>query len=682
MHLNNRARDLLDKYSAGMAQHFGARDTSRYFSLNDPQENALRLALLESVEFLNMITCLDVDQLSGQVISVGSSVLHTGRSENGRFIRRVGVDGNDYSLVETDSCAALRWDLLSVWANAGKDENEFFNLVQAFTTQAFALDMLRIGFNGKSRAKTTDPEANPNGEDVNVGWHERMKTLLGGNQIMTDPVVLDEAGDYKSLDAMASDLINAKIPAQFRNDPRLVVLVGADLVAAEQYRLYQAADRPTEKIAAQMLGSTIAGRQAIIQDYIWYQLPDGSLYVGGVEKSLFAGRPVEIPSEFSQGAAGGNSVTLPVIQTIRPGVEMNGERVTKVHLTNDTMAITWTPRNRATGKPLQKTPAQRQIESHYPELASGLHLPKMARVVAHSEPVKSGNFADPFRPRYAVDVQLLDADGNPDNQTPVYSAVPLPVPMAGNDSGMFQFPPEGTLVEVAFTGGRPDKPFIRQTLPNGTSLPDVKPGEQLQQQREEVSQRVTLAGDWVRQTDQTISETSMVRTVKADTEQRDLVSRETTVKATDKTIVVGTATLLAGAFQQVSAGDFSQAVKGNRLASIEGNEETDIAGQQSIKVGGAVAVEVGESLTEKIAALRKSVAAGGQQVMGETVHIGSENINALTMMLDTIDLLAELALQCANHSHPTVGTPTNAAAFTQTATKAGQTRSKYQNIIA
>lgn len=95
-----------------------------------------------------------------------------------------------------------------------------------------------------------------------------MKTLLGGNQIMTDPVVLDEAGDYKSLDAMASDLINAKIPAQFRNDPRLVVLVGADLVAAEQYRLYQAADRPTEKIAAQMLGSTIAGRQAIIPPFM------------------------------------------------------------------------------------------------------------------------------------------------------------------------------------------------------------------------------------------------------------------------------------------------------------------------------------------------------------------------------------------------------------------------------
>lgn len=272
--------------------------------------------------------------------------------------------------------------------------------------------------------------------------------------------------------------------------------------------------------------------------------------------------------------------------------------------------------------------------------------------------------------------------GSPDNQTPVYSAVPLPVPMAGNDSGMFQFPPEGTLVEVAFTGGRPDKPFIRQTLPDGTSLPDVKPGEQLQQQRAEVSQRVTQAGDWVRQTDQTISETSMARTVKADTEQRELVSRETMVKTTDKTTVLGTATLMAGAIQQVSAGDYSEAVKGNRLASIEGNDEADITGKQSTKVAGAVDVDVGGTLTEKIAALRKSVAAGGQQIMGPTVHIGSESVNTLTMMLDTIDLLAELAQQCASHSHPSVGTPTNAGAFTQTAAKAGQTRSKYQKIIA
>lgn len=424
------------------------------------------------------------------------------------------------------------------------------------------------------------------------------------------------------------------------------------------------------------------GRAFGINDYVWYQLPDGSLYLGGAEKALFAGRPVDIPADFNQGAAGGNTMTIPLVQTLRPGVEVNGERVTKVNLQNDNMAITWTPRNKATGKPLQKTPAQRQIETHYPELASGLHLPKFARVVAHSEPVTSGNFADPFRPRYAVDVQLLDADGKPDNNTPVYSAVPLPVPMAGNDSGLFQFPPEGTLVEVGFTGGRADKPFIRQTVADGTSLPDVKPGEQLQQQREEVSQRVTQAGDWERKTDQAIRETSMSREVTADQESRELISRETTIKATDKTTVLGTVTLMAGAVQHVATGDYAIAASGKFLARVEGDAEAEIDGKQSTHVKGGIETQTDGGLVEKIAQLRKSIAAGGQQIMGPTVHIGSEGVNTLQMMLETIDLLAQLASQCASHSHPGTGAPTSAAAFTQTATQATQTRSKYEKIIA
>jgi hypothetical protein len=414
------------------------------------------------------------------------------------------------------------------------------------------------------------------------------------------------------------------------------------------------------------------GKAFGITDYVWYQLPDGAVYVGGAEKSLFADRPIEIPHEFNQGTAGGNSVTLPLVQSLRPGVELNGERVTKVHLQNDTMAVTWTPRNRATGKALQKTPVQRQIESHYPELASGMHLPKFGRVMNPVEAVKSGNFSDPFRPRYAVDVQLLDADGNPDKDTPVYSAVPLPVPMAGNDSGMFQFPPEGTLVEIAFTGGRPDKPFVRQTVPDGTSLPDIQPGEQLQQQRAEVSQRVTRAGDWVRQTDQAISETSMARLVKADSEQRELVSRETTVKATDKLTVLGTSTLLAGAIQQVCTGDYSQAVN-NRVVSIGGNDETDIAGSQTVTTG--------KDLIEKIGQIRKSVAAAQQQIIAPVVWIGSGTINVAQLMLDTLDVVKELAEQTASHTHSNTGAPTNAGAIRNTGAKADTLNGKYSPVI-
>jgi P2 family phage major capsid protein len=267
MQLNQRARGFLQNYSAGLAEAYGVTDTSRYFALTDPKETSLRDALLESVEFLNMITCADVDQLSGQVVSVGNPGLFTGRKKGGRFMKDTGIDGNEFKLVETDSGAALNWSTLSIWANSGSEE-EFFQKMQAFINESFALDMLRIGFNGQRAADTTDPDANPNGEDVNKGWHQIAKEWNDGKQVITTPVTLDEHGDLKSLDAMASDLINTCIPQQFRHDPRLTVLVGADLVAAEQYRLYQAADRPTEKIAAQMLGSSIAGRPAIVPPFM------------------------------------------------------------------------------------------------------------------------------------------------------------------------------------------------------------------------------------------------------------------------------------------------------------------------------------------------------------------------------------------------------------------------------
>lgn len=191
-----------------------------------------------------------------------------------------------------------------------------------------------------------------------------------------------------------------------------------------------------------------------IPDYIWQQLPDGTVFVGSWPDSLFAEKPVEIPNEFASGQAGGNSMTIPMVQSLRPGVKANGQRLTKVNLNNEDMTLTWEVSSAVTGSAARKNPVQNQIDSAYPELSAGLHLPKTARIVSHTEPVTAGDMSDPYRPRYAVDVQLLDADGK-ESGAPVYNAVPLPLPMAGSESGMFQFPPVGTVVEIAFEGGRP-----------------------------------------------------------------------------------------------------------------------------------------------------------------------------------------------------------------------------------
>ncbi|WP_411165622.1 hypothetical protein [Klebsiella oxytoca] len=414
------------------------------------------------------------------------------------------------------------------------------------------------------------------------------------------------------------------------------------------------------------------GRAFSISDYTWFQLPDGTIYAGSYAHSRFADAPVEIPTEFIQSAAAGNSITLPVIPAIRPGVVVNGQRITQVRIQDDEMTLTWTPLNRE-GKSAQKSPEQRQIDKIYPELSAGLHLPRLARVIGPSDSAALGDQADPFRPRYAVNLQLLDENGEAARNTPVYSAVPLPVPMAGAEGGLFQYPPEGALVEIGFADGRPDKPLIRQTLPEGQALPDIKPGEQLQQQRAGVSQRVTQAGSWQRETDQAIEETSSQRKVSSEQESRSVTERTTVVKANDTATVLGTAKLMAGAVVQLADGDYTTGATGNIVSHCGKDRSASIGQNDNLAVGG--------SLTEKIQGIRRSVAAA-QELLAPSIRLGSEEVNVLSLLTDTLDVLRQLAEQTAQHTHSNTDVPTNKDLISAIGEDTEKLHKKYDIFIA
>ncbi|OFC51445.1 phage major capsid protein, P2 family [Aeromonas hydrophila] len=272
--LTPRARERITKYFATLGATFKVPDFApgELFSITDPVETLFRDALLESDAFLKLIGVHDVEQVKGQTVQTGIGGIYTGRTKGGRFKKSLGVDGNTYELVSTDSCASLDWATLCTWANAGS-EGEFVRRMNEFVTKAFGLDMLRTGWNGIEAADTTDPVANPLGEDINKGWIQLAREWNGGSQIVTadagdklyfDP---DGAGDFATLDAMASDLINSTIHPAFRTDKRLVVLCGAELMAAAQHRLYSEATKPSEQRAAQELANSIAGRTAYVPPF-------------------------------------------------------------------------------------------------------------------------------------------------------------------------------------------------------------------------------------------------------------------------------------------------------------------------------------------------------------------------------------------------------------------------------
>lgn len=266
--LNKKAEFLINEFTSAIATTMGTENPSRMFSITVPVETKLRDAMLEKVEFLKLISVLPMSQVVGQVVDVATSDLFTGRTDTGRFTREIGVGGNTYTLVATDSCATISWEKLSQWANS-VGAGEFSRLINAAMVSHFARDVLRIGFHGKSVAKATDPIANPMGQDVNKGWLQQAKEKAPA-QVLAKAII-DPTGktadSHKNLDALATDVRNSMIAEQFAEDADLVVLVGRDLVASEQARLMSEANTPVENLAAQKLGTSIGGMTAYIPPF-------------------------------------------------------------------------------------------------------------------------------------------------------------------------------------------------------------------------------------------------------------------------------------------------------------------------------------------------------------------------------------------------------------------------------
>ncbi len=167
------------------------------------------------------------------------------------------IKGSPIECYEMDSCEYIDWIHLVVMANVANDDKNrdaLLGILCGYLTSKIYLDDLRIGFNGTSAATFTAPNINPNGEDVAPGWHEIARKASEGRQIISQPVTLGAGGDFPGVDALAQHLIRTKIPAQWQNDPRLVVMVGSELAAAERLRLFSTAKRRRRHRSRQRMG--------------------------------------------------------------------------------------------------------------------------------------------------------------------------------------------------------------------------------------------------------------------------------------------------------------------------------------------------------------------------------------------------------------------------------------------
>lgn len=364
----------------------------------------------------------------------------------------------------------------------------------------------------------------------------------------------------------------------------------------------------------------------------------------------------------------------------------------------------------------------------FPELSGGLHLDRYGRVVAIADQPGEGVTCERFRPRYAVDVQILTPEMEPDPAFPVFPAVPLPVPGgAGQESGTYAFPEPGALVVVGFAYGRPDHPIIRQVYPMGASLPSVAPREWLAQQSPAVFQRADADGNWTRQTDAAITDQSQARLVRAMEAVTEVAREIRRVSEHSATEVEGTYTVEAGAVLTLLAGlradlgtlgvlnltaggdsthttagaatetvgrDHASTVKGSRYITVaggrseavQGGQQTQIGGDRTEAVGGDHDQTVDGSSTEKAGGDR-TIEAANLRLRAATISCvstsGSEaGVSLFAELLACLDEIKAALDVLAAHTHPTTTAITEGGAVANHASRLGTHRGRIGGITA
>lgn len=259
----------------------------------------------------------------------------------------------------------------------------------------------------------------------------------------------------------------------------------------------------------------------------------------------------------------------------------------------------------------------RIVEKSHPEFTGNLHLPRRAQVTKVRETPTEGDIADPYRPRYAATLQILDEHGDPDPNIPELHDVPMSLPSAGHESGDFSYPEDGAQVVVGFIDGSPNNPIIQGVLPHGRSLPALKRGEKRRQHSAGNYDGYDADGNACRHTTGSTTEDSLKRVITS------LENLETYTQS---------------------------------LLKVEADSTETVGGIKTLKGLGGLKLHSGTK-TEMLSV-------GKQHLVAPKTHIGSETENVLGLLSELMAQVIQLANVLSSHTHPTVGAITQAAAVT------------------
>lgn len=257
--MKNPTRLAYAAYLATVANLNGVASATEKFTVSAPVQQTLETKIQESSAFLKSINVVGVTDQKGEKIGLGIGGTIAGTTDTTAKDRNPvdpsALEGSGYECTQTNFDTALKYAKIDMWAKFP----DFQTRIRDAIIERQALDRILIGFNGKSRAATSDRAANPLLQDVNIGWLQKYRTeaparVMNHGATANQVRVGAEAGaDYANLDALVFDAVNNLVDPVHQEDTELVVICGRTLLSDKYFPILNQAQANTEAMAADMI---------------------------------------------------------------------------------------------------------------------------------------------------------------------------------------------------------------------------------------------------------------------------------------------------------------------------------------------------------------------------------------------------------------------------------------------
>ncbi len=246
-------RKKVNALELAIAAQYEIDNVAQKFNVTPGAAQKIIAAAKLETSFLGRINVTTVKNQSGEALrldATGMIASTTNTDTNDRVpVSPHSIGGTPYFCAQINFDTAIKYATLDAWAHDPK----FKSLVASQTRKQISANQIMIGFYGTSRAAISNPAVNPKGQDVAVGWLQKVKTLAASQYLIEGGTVGEirigegKDGDYLNLDAAVNDL-KQLIEPEFEDDGDLVAIIGSELLAHEKAKFYDAnGNKPSEK---------------------------------------------------------------------------------------------------------------------------------------------------------------------------------------------------------------------------------------------------------------------------------------------------------------------------------------------------------------------------------------------------------------------------------------------------